>query len=103
MSAGITAPRAATKRLLQANTWLVYGFFYVPINAWIGNREAVNIEAAEIDQYPTGTTALWQLVHWCQCGAPWDLEATPNFAARIAEANVTWPPVTPLQYPLKDW
>jgi hypothetical protein len=46
---------------------------------------------------------LWQLAQWCQCGSPWDLEVTPNFAAKIEEANMTWPPVTPLSYPLKDW
>jgi adenylate cyclase len=78
-------------------------FFYIPVNAWTGNREAANQEAAEIDQYPTGPMALWQLIQWCQCGAPWDLEATPNFAAKIEDANLTWPPEAPLTYPLKDW
>ncbi len=28
---GVTQPRGATRWLLRANTWLVYGFFYAPI------------------------------------------------------------------------
>lgn len=79
------------------------GFFLVPVNAWIGRRDAVNAAAAEIDEHYFGANVLWQLAQWCQCGAPWDLEVTPNFAAKIEEANLTWPPVTPLTYPLKDW
>jgi tetratricopeptide (TPR) repeat protein len=79
------------------------GFFMVPVSAWIGRRDIANATAAEIDEHYFGANVLWQLVQWCQCGAPWDLEVTPNFAARIEEANLTWPPVTPLTYPLKDW
>lgn len=28
----------------------------------------------------------------CFCGAPFDLEATPNFKARLAESGLRWPP-----------
>ena len=79
------------------------GFFDILINAWIGRRDAANQAAAEIDEHYFGPMVLWQEAHWCQCGAPWDLEATPNFAAKIEEANLTWPPKTPLSFPLKDW
>ena len=79
------------------------GFFLVPANAWLGRRDAANAKAAEIDEQLFGANVLWQLAQWCQCGAPWDLEVTPNFAAKIEEANMTWPPVSPLNYPLKDW
>lgn len=79
------------------------GFFDTLINAWIGRRDAANRVAAEIDEHYFGPMVLWQEAHWCQCGAPWDLEATPNFAAKIEEANLTWPPKTPLSFPLKDW
>lgn len=79
------------------------GFFVIPIHAWTGNREAANQYASEVDQHFFGPMALWQLVQWCQCGAPWDLEATPNFAAKIEEAGLAWPPAPPLTYPLKDW
>ena len=78
-------------------------FFGTVVAAWTGRRDAANAQAAEIDQHFWGPNALWQLVQWCQCGAPWDLEVTPNFAAKIEEANLTWPPVSPLTYPLKDW
>jgi TolB-like protein len=78
-------------------------FFGTVVAAWTGRREQANAMAAEIDQHFWGPNALWQLVQWCQCGAPWDLEVTPNFAAKIEEANLAWPPVTPLEYPLKNW
>jgi adenylate cyclase len=71
--------------------------------AWAGRRELANAHAAAIDEHFWGPNLLWQLVQWCQCGAPWDLEVTPNFAAKVREANLTWPPFAPLTYPLKDW
>jgi hypothetical protein len=46
---------------------------------------------------------LAQVIAWCACGAPWDLEATPNFAALASEGNLTWPPASPMPLPLKDW
>ena len=78
-------------------------FFWLAANAWIGNREVANGLAAEVDVHFFGSMLLWQVVHWCQCGAPFDLEATPNFAAKVAEANLAWPPSTPLEFPFKDW
>jgi hypothetical protein len=40
---------------------------------------------------------------WCYCGAPFDLEATPNFAAKLREGDLPWPPRSPIDFPLKDW
>jgi TolB-like protein len=79
------------------------GFFDIQAYAWSGRREDANRRVAEIDEHFFGPQTLWQILHWCQCGAPWDLEVTPNFAAKIEEANVSWPPKTPLSFPLKDW
>jgi TolB-like protein len=79
------------------------GFFDLLIYAWTGRREDANRKAAEIDAQLFGPMVLWQEAQWCQCGSPWDPEATPNFTAKIKEAGITWPPVTPLTYPLKDW
>jgi tetratricopeptide (TPR) repeat protein len=79
------------------------GFFDISVNAWTGRREDANRKAAEIDEHFFGPLALWQLAQWCQCGSPWDPEVTPNFMAKIKEAGITWPPVTPLTYPLKEW
>jgi hypothetical protein len=39
----------------------------------------------------------------CFCGAPFDLEATPNYKARIEEADFPWPPPKPIDYPAKTW
>ncbi len=79
------------------------GFFDSMVYAWSGRRDDANRKAAEIDEHYFGPIVLWQAAHWCQCGAPWDLEATPNFAAKIKEASMVWPPITPLSFPLKDW
>ena len=42
-------------------------------------------------------------VYSCMCGAPFDLEATPNFAQRIEEAGIPWPPRKVIDLPAKDW
>jgi hypothetical protein len=78
-------------------------FFDIIVHAWGGSRDAANRRAAEIDEHFFGAQVLWQITNWCQCGSPWELDATPNFAAKINEANIAWPPKTPLTYPLKDW
>ena len=79
------------------------GFLQIPINAWTGQRDAANRAAADMDEHFFGPMAMWQIVQWCQCGAPWELEATPRFADKIRAANVPWPPKAPLDFPLKDW
>jgi hypothetical protein len=73
-------------------------FWELMMYAWSGQRDAANRRAAEMDKHHFGPVVLWQQVHWCACGAPFDLEATPNFAAKIKEGNVAWPP--PSQRPL---
>ncbi len=96
--------REATAQLLeQYELPRQSGFFDIIIRAWSGRRDEVNREAAEIDEHYFGAIVLWQLANWCLCGSPWELEVTPNFAAKIEEANMTWPPKTPLSFPLKDW
>ena len=78
-------------------------FFDILVYAWTGRKVDANRRAAEIDEHYFGAIVLWQIANWCQCGSPWELEATPNFAAKIEEANMEWPPKTPLSFPLKDW
>ncbi|MGB5689702.1 MAG: hypothetical protein WBM45_10505, partial [Woeseiaceae bacterium] len=96
--------RERANQLLAAyNESDVGDFFDIIVNAWSGNREAANRRAAGIDEHFFGPLVLWQLANWCQCGTPFELEATPNFAAKIKEANIAWPPPAPLTYPLKDW
>ena len=73
------------------------------VSAWGGHREAANRMAALIDQHHFGSVTLAQITQWCACGAPWDLEATPMFAAELAEGNLSWPPKPVMEYPLKGW
>lgn len=71
--------------------------------AWTGDRENANRLAANLDQHPFGHIALSIAVLHCNCGEPWDLSATPVFAAKIAESGLSWPPISPLTFPFKDW
>ena len=87
---------------LQANPELS-GFLNFLLDVRIGDREAANRYVRRIDEDPWGSAALVGLVLWCMCGAPWDLEVTPNFAADLEEGNLSWPPPSPIHWPLKDW
>jgi TolB-like protein len=71
--------------------------------AMLGDREGANAAAAEIDAHPHGYIALPMVVVFCACGAPWDIERTPNFQARLEEAGIEWPPLSPISFPYKDW
>ena len=71
--------------------------------AMMGNREAANAYASMMDARFAGPFILAEVVKGCFCGAPFDLEATPNFKKRIEEAGFSWPPVSPIKYPAKDW
>ncbi len=71
--------------------------------AAIGDRDAANAAAAVIDRRPGGAFMLAIGSQMCFCGAPFDLEATPNFKARLEESGFRWPPQSPINYPLKSW
>ena len=73
------------------------------IAAVVGEREAANAVASAIDARAGGPFLLHMAVEMCMCGAPFDLDATPVFAARLQEAGFPWPPVKPIDYPLKNW
>ncbi len=73
------------------------------IAAVVGDREQANEFAARIDAYPGSAFVLSTTVSTCFCGAPFDLEATPNYKARIEEAGITWPPPKRIDYPTKTW
>jgi hypothetical protein len=59
--------------------------------------------ATTIDRHHFGSATLTQIAVWCACGAPWDMDATPNFAAKLKEGSLPWPPQTTMEFPLKDW
>jgi len=71
--------------------------------AVLGDRTDANRVAAGIDVRTGGNLVLLDAVTSCFCGAPFDLDATPNFKARIEEAGFSWPPASPITYPAKDW
>jgi len=75
----------------------------VMVAAVVGDRQRANELAARIDAHPGGPFVLANLTHGCGCGAPFDLDATPNLKARIEEAGFTWPPSSQINYPAKDW
>ena len=64
-----------------------------------GDRAEANRQAAALDARPAGGLLLAVLVTECQCGAPFDLDATPNFKATLAESGLTWPPPETMKYP----
>jgi TolB-like protein len=68
-----------------------------------GLRQRANETAAEIDAAPFGYLTLIRAIYSCICGAPFDLEATPDFAKRIEDAELPWPPLAPINWVLKDW
>ena len=63
------------------------------------DRTEANRRAAALDARPAGGLLLAVLVTECQCGAPFDLDATPNFKARLAESGLHWPPPQTITYP----
>ena len=79
------------------------GFLELQYYAVVGERAEANRIAAAIDARAYGPLPLTLITMWCGCGAPFDLEATPNFAARLEQGNLPWPPRPTTDYPLKDW
>ncbi len=79
------------------------GFLMLQYYAVTGMRQQANALAAEIDAQAYGPLPLVLITLWCGCGAPFELEATPNFAAKIEQGNLPWPPPSAIDYPLKDW
>jgi TolB-like protein len=76
---------------------------FITIYARSGMRDKVNEFAASIDAEPVGFLALLEAVTMCNCGAPWDIEATPNLKRLLDEAGLIWPPREPVDWPLKTW
>ncbi len=71
--------------------------------AAVGDRERANAAASRIDSRDGSAFVLAETIFQCFCGAPFELEATPNFRARLDESGLPWPPASPIRYPAKDW
>ncbi len=78
-------------------------FSSLVIAAVIGDRARANEAAARIDANPGSVVVLSIAIFTCFCGAPFDLDATPNYKARVDEAGFTWPPPKRIDYPAKTW
>lgn len=68
-----------------------------------GKRDLANQAAVAADARPLGFLDLLDDADGCLCGAPFDLEFTPNFARLVDEAQLVWPPRSPIEWPLKGW
>jgi len=73
------------------------------VAARLGDRETANRLARELDETPYGYLSLMTVPAQCICGAPWDLDVTPNFRNMLEDAELPWPPASPVNWPLKDW
>ena len=67
--------------------------------ALFGTRAQANRAAAALDARPSGGLLLAMAVTYCGCGAPFDLDATPGFKARLQGSGLHWPPPAAIAYP----
>ncbi|MEO5628239.1 MAG: hypothetical protein ABIQ62_00550 [Thermomonas sp.] len=65
-------------------------------------REEANKIAARLDARPAGGLLLAIAMTYCGCGVPFDLDATPNFKARLTESGLRWPPPQAIHYPPRE-
>jgi adenylate cyclase len=87
---------------IQARGEMGDRYFGLLYNAWLGRSEQANAMAAKVDQYVFGSQALITITLWCACGAPFDLASTPKFATHLKKLDMTWPPFSPVHFPLKE-
>jgi TolB-like protein len=73
------------------------------VAAVVGDRKRANEIAAQIDSRPGSPMVFSGIIFTCFCGAPFDLDVTPNYKTRIEEADVPWPPPKRIDYPTKTW
>ena len=75
----------------------------IVIAAAIGDRDKANEAAARVDAFSGSAVVISHAVFSCFCGAPFDLDAAPNYKAQIDEAGLPWPPPKRIDYPAKTW
>ncbi len=73
----------------------------LPVVAVSGDLEEANRLAAAIDVTPLGPAILSAATSLCLCGSPFDLQKTPNFKRQLEQADLPWPPPSPIDWPLK--
>jgi TolB-like protein len=87
---------AAHARASSGKLWQVNALVEA---ALAGDRAEANKQAAILDARPAGALVLTVSASTCLCGAPFDLEATPNFRKRLTESGLPWPPKPAIHYP----
>ncbi len=86
-------------RLKEEEDSRLWKFLYL---VWSGQQEEADRMVEQVDQSTEGHFGLTVYTSWCACGAPFELERTPNFAAKLADSGMNWPPPTPIEFPLKQ-
>lgn len=76
--------------------WTITELSVAPL---IADRAEANRQAAALDARPAGPFILVVATAYGIIGAPFDLEATPNLKARLAESGLPWPPISPIKFP----
>jgi adenylate cyclase len=103
----ITAARGDAERVRTLREEFVQeegeAALYITLLAVLGERDRANQAATAMDARPLGFLDLLSAADSCRCGAPFDLEFTPNFARLVDEAELVWPPPGSIDWPLKDW
>ncbi len=94
--------RSLIAELLETEVFQQQPSGMVSLYSLSGQRDEANRLAAEADARPLGHLILMVLPLDCQCGAPFDLEYTPNFARLLDDAELPWPPKTLVDWPLMD-
>ena len=72
------------------------------VAATTGDRREVNRRATAYDARAGGTFQLVLVSQLCQCGAPFDLQSTPNFKAQLAGSGLAWPPKATIRFPARE-
>ncbi|MEO7199640.1 MAG: hypothetical protein ABIY56_05420 [Dokdonella sp.] len=92
--------RASLQKVDRKNSKLQMGHITDTVEAALsGDRAEADRRAAALDARPAGGLLLAIVVTECHCGAPFDLDATPHFKARLAESGLHWPPPQSIKYP----
>ncbi len=74
-------------------------WFTLALYALMGERDEANRIAGQLDAKAYGSIDLISSIELCRCGAPFDLEATPEFARRLAAGSFPWPPQGDIGFP----
>ncbi|WP_421791432.1 hypothetical protein [Hyphobacterium sp.] len=98
--AAMRGDEAAAREFIEPYISEDIDWFNLMLRAWLGDREEANRLATAIDARPYGFIELMSIFPACMCGAPFDLEAVPNFTSRLDQAVLPWPPPGDLGYPL---